>query len=569
MEHEKNNEELMYIDLFALLRKTMLFLRRFWAMVLALTVLGGGLMYIRSVRAYRPMYKSEAMFSVSVHYSGSTDITGYSYYYDKAAAKLVTETFPYLLQSESTQELIRQKLGVSYINGSISSSSVADTMEVYPQVSRQVIGETQLVITREPLLSFAPYNALSWKNSVFKGAAAGFLLGMGLLALMAMARRTVLSTGDVKKIVNLSCLARIPEVKVKQRKLSTNNSLLVTRQESDSAFNESFRLLRLKLLRALSSDDQVILFTSSVPSEGKSSLAVNTALTLAKNNKKVLLVDADLRCPVQHRVFNLDNKVNGLSDILAGLCSYEDLYHRNGGIENLNIITSGKIPPNPAELLASPQMAKFIERIKEDYDVVFIDLPPICEVSDAGIISNLITGYTFVVRAGYSDRRMIEMAVEIMEGFDASFVGFILNDIDIKSGDYYKNKYYSSYSKYRFRYGKTGYYRNFKYGYYKGYYSRYQRKYSNGYNTAYASNSYTNSYQKAHLEAVDEAEKKAILEQQENELFNENLNESVLNESVETVENVEIAENETVEDESDEIITNDESQEERSSFRPE
>ena len=114
MEHEKNNEELMYIDLFALLRKTMLFLRRFWAMVLALTVLGGGLMYIRSVRAYRPMYKSEAMFSVSVHYSGNTDITGYSYYYDKAAAKLVTETFPYLLQSESTQELIRQKLGVSY-----------------------------------------------------------------------------------------------------------------------------------------------------------------------------------------------------------------------------------------------------------------------------------------------------------------------------------------------------------------------------------------------------------------------------------------------------------------------
>ena len=340
MEHEKNNEELMYIDLFALLRKTMLFLRRFWAMVLALSVLGGGLMYIRSVRAYRPMYKSEAMFSVSVHYSGSTDITGYSYYYDKAAAKLVTETFPYLLQSESTQELIRQKLGVSYINGAISSSSVADTnlfaltvtspsaqdaydiinavMEVYPQVSRQVIGETQLVITREPLLSFAPYNALSWKSSVFKGAAAGFLLGMGLLVLMAISRRTVLSTGDVKKISNLSCLARIPEVRVKRRKLSTNNSLLVTRQESDSPFNESFRLLRLKLLRSLSKDDQVILFTSSVPAEGKSSLAVNTALTLAKDNKKVLLVDADLRGPSIKSLLNINKSSNGLGEYLSG-----------------------------------------------------------------------------------------------------------------------------------------------------------------------------------------------------------------------------------------------------------
>ena len=210
--------------------------------------------------------------------------------------------------------------------------------------------------------------------------------------------------------------------------------------------------------------DNIYVMTKGGPGTSSMVMAMyGYKISFAQMNKRVLLVDADLRCPVQHRVFNLDNKVNGLSDILAGLCSYEDLYHRNGGIENLNIITSGKIPPNPAELLASPQMAKFIERIKEDYDVVFIDLPPICEVSDAGIISNLITGYTFVVRAGYSDRRMIEMAVEIMEGFDASFVGFILNDIDIKSGDYYKNKYYSSYSKYRFRYGKTGYYRNFKF----------------------------------------------------------------------------------------------------------
>jgi capsular exopolysaccharide synthesis family protein len=344
----------------------------------------------------------------------------------------------------------------------------------------------------------------------------------------------------------------------------------ILNKKTPFAITEAFKLLRTNLCYTTKGEKCAVYgITSAYVSAGKSLIVANMAVSFAQMNKRVLLVDADLRCPVQHRVFNLDNKVNGLSDILAGLCSYEDLYHRNGGIENLNIITSGKIPPNPAELLASPQMAKFIERIKEDYDVVFIDLPPICEVSDAGIISNLITGYTFVVRAGYSDRRMIEMAVEIMEGFDASFVGFILNDIDIKSGDYYKNKYYSSYSKYRFRYGKTGYYRNFKYGYYKGYYSRYQRKYSNGYNTAYASNSYTNSYQKAHLEAVDEAEKKAILEQQENELFNENLNESVLNESVETVENVEIAENEIVEDESNEIITNDESQEERSSFRPE
>ena len=318
MANEKQHEEL-YIDLFLLIRKALLFLRRLWPLVLVMTILGGSLMSFRAVRTYRPMYRTQAMFSVSVHYSGNTDLSGYSYYYDKAAAKLVSETFPHLLQAETTQELIRQRLGTPVINGSISSSSMADTnlitltvtssdpqaaydiinavMEVYPQVSRQVIGETQLVITREPRLPAAPYNSMSWHRDCGIGAAAGMVLRLGLVVLLSMARRTALSVEDVKKMVNLPCLVSIPNVKLKKRKNSTSNSLLISRQSSDSPFNESFRLLRLKLSRVLTEDDQVILFTSSVPSEGKSSLAVNTALTLAKHNKKGLLVDADLRGP--------------------------------------------------------------------------------------------------------------------------------------------------------------------------------------------------------------------------------------------------------------------------------
>ena len=324
----------------------------------------------------------------------------------------------------------------------------------------------------------------------------------------------------------------------------------ILNKKTPFAITEAFKLLRTNLCYTTKGEKCAVYgITSAYVSAGKSLIVANMAVSFAQMNKRVLLVDADLRCPVQHKVFNLDNKVNGLSDVLAGLCSYEDLYRRNGGIENLNIITSGKIPPNPAELLASPLMNQFVEKIKEDYDVVFIDLPPICEVSDAGIISDLITGYTFVVRAGYSDRRMIEMAVEIMEGFDASFVGFILNDIDIKSGDYYKNKYYSSYSKYRFRYGKTGYYRNFKYGYYKGYYSRYQKKYSDyGYSTSYGEN-YNNSYQKAHMEANDAAEEEELLNMQADEALNENQNEG-LTDVAETVENVDSKGNEAIDIES-------------------
>ena len=307
------------------------------------------------------------------------------------------------------------------------------------------------------------------------------------------------------------------------------------------AITEAFKLLRTNMCYTTKGEKCAVYgITSAYVSAGKSLIMANIAVSFAQMNKKVLLIDGDLRCPVQHKIFNLDNKVNGFSDMLAGICNYEDLYRRNGGVENLNIITSGKIPPNPAELLASPRMSEFLETVKEEYDMVFIDLPPVCEVSDAGIISELLTGYVFVVRSGYSDRRMIELAVETMEGFNAAFVGFILNDIDIKSGDYYKNKYYSSYSKYRFRYGKSGYYRHFKYGYYKGYYSRYSRysrynsKYSRyGYDTSYGYGS--NSYSRAHDEANAAAEAE---ENEQQAVENLNVQEPIVNDAPHVEETV-------------------------------
>lgn len=113
-------EELVHIDLWAVVRRTMPVLRRLWALILALAVLFGGIMAIRSMGSYVPMYRSEAMFSVSLNTTGETDITSYSYYYDNAAAKQLVETFPYILQTQLTRELICRKLGTNYINSFIS-----------------------------------------------------------------------------------------------------------------------------------------------------------------------------------------------------------------------------------------------------------------------------------------------------------------------------------------------------------------------------------------------------------------------------------------------------------------
>lgn len=262
------------------------------------------------------------------------------------------------------------------------------------------------------------------------------------------------------------------------------------------AITEAFKSLRTNMCYTTKGEKCAVYgITSAYVQAGKSLVIANLAISFSMMDRKVLLLDGDLRCPVQHKIFNLSNHVHGFSDVLAGICSYDQMELRDGGYKNLSILTCGKIPPNPAELLASDNMKKFIERAKQDFDFIFIDLPPVSEVSDAGIISNLVTGFAFVVRAGHSDRRMVEMALECMEGFDAPMTGFILNDIDIKAGSYYKNKYYS--------YGKYGQYSKYsKYGYKYSHYGKNNKYGSNG------QNSYADAYRRAAEEQANQSRSK-------------------------------------------------------------
>ncbi len=345
-------------------------------------------------------------------------------------------------------------------------------------------------------------------------AVIGFLLGAVAVYLIAFLRtyfdNTVYGEDDLKNYFKLPVVGQIPdwnnvssssgsynsaayggETKEKAPKTDkkAHKKVIATGRKDNSserdysgrllnaktpfAITEAFKSLRTNMCYTTKGEKCAVYgITSAYVQAGKSLVIANLAVSFAMMNKKVLLLDGDLRCPVQHKIFNVTNRIHGFSDVLAGICTYDDIELRDGGYKNLSILTCGKLPPNPAELLASENMKKFLERARQDYDFIFIDLPPVSEVSDAGIISELVTGFAFVVRAGYSDRRMVAMTLETMEGFSAPMTGFILNDIDIKSGNYYKNKYYSyggKYSKYS-KYSKYG--RYSKYGKY-GKYGRY------------------------------------------------------------------------------------------------
>ncbi len=229
--------------------------------------------------------------------------------------------------------------------------------------------------------------------------------------------------------------------------------------ETPFSVAESFKTLRTNLTYVALQDKKCPVFaiTSGFAGAGKSLIIANMAVSFSQLGKKVLLIDGDMRCPVQHKIFDQPASCHGLSEALAGIdedpletCVSKNVY---GG---LDLMTCGHIPPNPSELLASANMQALVDAAKQKYDFVFIDLPPVLETADAGVLTTLVSGYVVVVRAGYSKIDAIQDMVEKLQGMRANLVGFVLNDVNVKGafGYYSHYSHYSKYGKYVYRSGK-------------------------------------------------------------------------------------------------------------------
>lgn len=209
-----------------------------------------------------------------------------------------------------------------------------------------------------------------------------------------------------------------------------------------SPISEAYRVVRTNIqFSSFDTPLKTIVITSSIPGEGKTTTVVNLAITFAQLGSKVLLIDADLRKPRIHKVFDIKNH-SGLTNILASRDDYKN-YIKKSVIENLDIITCGVIPPNPSELLTSNAMRSFIEKAKEDYDIVFLDSPPIGTVTDAAIISTFVDGTILVAASGVVDSVTLMNAKEQLDKVNANIIGIVLNKIGKNShGNYYYQYYY-------------------------------------------------------------------------------------------------------------------------------
>ena len=221
------------------------------------------------------------------------------------------------------------------------------------------------------------------------------------------------------------------------------NSRIFTFKNPKSLISEAFRSLRTNIqFSSIDNPIRSLVITSSGPEEGKSTISINIAIIMAQAEKRVLLIDSDLRKPMLNKAFNI-NSFKGLTNILVENVDYMDVLHEVSEISGLDVIGSGPIPPNPAELLGSDKMKLFIEDMTEKYDMVILDAPPIGLVTDSAILSTIVDGTILVCAVGEADIDGTKRAKDLLNKVNSNILGVVLNKVPI--GDGYYKYYYGQY----------------------------------------------------------------------------------------------------------------------------
>jgi succinoglycan biosynthesis transport protein ExoP len=330
---------------------------------------------------------------------------------------------------------------------------------------------SDIKILDKALVPMAPFSP-NTKRNILLALFFGLFMGVGLAFLLEYLDNSVKGPEDVERLVGLPSLGVIPylspdgmggrkrygyskyKYSYSSGKEGPRSNDILTRVKGIELINElypqfyiseDYRTVRTSiLLSSASTPPKAITFSSSLPQEGKTATVANIAVAFAQLKKEVLVLDADLRKPRLHRIFKIRNGV-GLSSYLTGRSSFEEVIQKTS-VDNVWLIPSGPLPPNPAELLGSEKMKELIEEAKSRFDFVLIDTPPVLAVIDPIITSSLSDGTVFIVKAGETSRKPFLKAVEEFEKAKSRIIGVLFNEIKIK-----KEGYHSSYYRHYYR----------------------------------------------------------------------------------------------------------------------
>ena len=438
--------------------------KRIWLIVLCAAIGFVG-MYYYTQDYQRDTYTAFATMYV---YNANPNLINYQYtnISDLNSAVQLLDTYMVVVKSSKVMDVVAERLSekypgipTGYISNSLSMGSVAQTgvlrincvttnaqlsadicnavVDVAPAEIIRVVSAGNIEVIDYAEAPTRPDDRAPKKKGIM-GALAGAALAAGLLALLFILNHKVNEEEELTDSYTPPVLSSV----VRDRKKSKDPKDFLLNEKSDMQTTESYAKLRMNLLYTLvNKENKVIAVTSAISGEGKSTITSNLAIACAMSGKRVLLIDADMRRASQQMIFGYDQHLPGLSDVLIGKCKWWDAVLTNFQ-ENLNILPTGHLPPNPAELLALPDVAELLAETQQQFDIVLIDLPPINIVSDPLIVSSHVAGCLMIVRQGYSDHRAIKKALISAELTGMNVLGFVFYGENINQGSYYSKKYY-------------------------------------------------------------------------------------------------------------------------------
>lgn len=455
-ENEKSQEPEL-IDITEMLSDYFRIFRRMWAWVLILTLLGTGIFYIRARVQYQPRYTASATFTVNIQRDQQgVGESGTVAFYNNSAAEQMAKTFPYILTSGVLKRKVAKDMGTGSVTGNIQANVAENTnlltisvtdrdagrayailqsvIKNYPEISEVIVGKTNMEMLDETGIPPEPDNPKDFKKSALKGGLFGFLIAALWTALLVVTRRTVRKESDIHRWMHTRCLGTVPEIHEKRRSGTSQTRMVLTDPKVEEKLQESFRMIRNKVeYHAHEYHLKTFLITSALAGEGKSTIAVNLALSLAQAGKKVVLIDCDLRHPTDRKILNLDPG-EGLGEVLEHKKKLAEciIKSKDMGLDpemRLMFLPGGTALRDGSELLGTEFMHRIIARMEEWADYVILDSAPAGLLTDAVVLAQYADAAVFVVRKDFARVDHIMDGMEHLAESQVQIIGGILNGV--------------------------------------------------------------------------------------------------------------------------------------------
>lgn len=448
-------QELELIDITEMLNDYFRIFRRMWARVLILTILCSGLFYVKARIQYVPMYTASAVFTINIQ-NNTNDELGVTAFYDNAAAEQMAKTFPYILTSGVLRRRVAEDMGTDWVSGNIQASVAENTnlltisvtdqdagrayavlesvVKNYPTVSEVIIGRVHMEMLDETGIPPYPDNPKNFKRDLVKGMVVGLGIGFVWCALVVVTRRTVRKEKDLNKYVNIRCIGTVPQIAVKRRTNMYSRKVVLLDEKIEEILGEPMRLIRNKVEHnAREYHNKTFMVTSALAGEGKSTVAVNLALSLLQTGKKVALIDCDLRHPSDRQLLGIEDG-EGLGDILQGKAKLAECIWRTKDLkypkeQKFLFLPGGTLLEDGAELLGTEMMGKVLYSIKEWADYVILDSAPVGLLTDAAVLAQYADAAIYVVRKDFSRVDVLMEGLGHLADSHVQVVGGVLNGV--------------------------------------------------------------------------------------------------------------------------------------------